>query len=145
MFPEVFIVDLSLNLGQKNILAVKVDTDAGITLDTCAAISRKLGYALDTLPEMDMSYTLEVSSPGVGYPLKLRRQYVQNLGRNLKVTLEDLSKVSGKIREVLEAGVLLEQQAPPQTGKAKAVKVSTDVLPTLLVRWEDIREAKIFI
>ncbi|MDX1906766.1 MAG: ribosome maturation factor RimP [Bacteroidia bacterium] len=144
LFPEVFVVDITLTLGQRNALVIKLDTDQGITLDTCAHISRKLGKALETLPELDMTYTLEVSSPGVGYPLKLRRQYVQNLGRNLKVTLLDHTKISGKITEVLDEGVMLEM-LPVATVKNKPQKASGDPSPTRLVRWEDLKEAKIFI
>ena len=86
--PDVFIVDMSLNRGKANTLHIRVDTDNGISLAQCTQISRADGRELEEMPEMDFPYRLEVSSPGVGFPLKLHRQYVQNKGRHLMLLLQ---------------------------------------------------------
>jgi len=83
--PEVFIVDVKLSIGKKSVLSIKVDTDLGIKLAECAQISRKIGNWLEEENPFDFKYVLEVSSPGVGYPLKLPRQYIQNIGRKLQI------------------------------------------------------------
>src|SRR3954464_14928510 len=84
-----FIVDILASLkGQKKIL-VLVDSDRGLHIDECAEISRKLSKALDDSGFMEENYMLEVSTPGVEHPLKLKRQYIKNIGRNVKVKLAD--------------------------------------------------------
>jgi hypothetical protein len=54
--------------GRRRLLRVVVDSDGGVSLDDAAAVSRELSAALDTVAVMgDFPYTLEVSSPGVGW------------------------------------------------------------------------------
>ncbi|MCX8112193.1 MAG: hypothetical protein N3E49_03205 [Bacteroidia bacterium] len=85
-FPHVFLVESRLRVhGPEPELYLRVDTDKGITLDECVKVhlylKERLG-GLDWLPE---NVGLSVSSPGVGAPLRLRRQYPQNIGRFLFV------------------------------------------------------------
>ncbi|TAE47172.1 MAG: ribosome maturation factor RimP [Bacteroidetes bacterium] len=140
--PEAYVLDLNLRRGKQNVLIIKADTDQGITLDQCADISRKVGYVLETEPEMDFPYVLEVSSPGVGFPLTLHRQYVKNIGRNLKVTRNDLTQVSGVLTAVGEGGIQLSPLADP--GK-KPKKASEPEETLVSVTFADIREAVVFI
>jgi ribosome maturation factor RimP len=62
-----------------------VDTDQGITIAECTALSREIRACLDGAGISDESYELEISSPGIDQPLKLLRQYKKNLGRRFKV------------------------------------------------------------
>ncbi len=48
----------------------------------------------------DGDFSLEVSSPGLDEPLKLKRQYQKNIGRNVEVTLQDGSKKEGKLLSI---------------------------------------------
>ena len=56
----------------------------------------------------DGNFSLEVSSPGVDEPLQLPRQFKKNVGRKLAVTLQDDTKMEGKLTEANEDGILLE-------------------------------------
>jgi ribosome maturation factor RimP len=90
------------NRGERSskILEVYADTDAGITADQLADISRLLSEELDRLDLFPGRYRLEVSSPGLGRPLKLARQYRKNVGRLLKVqyrTTEGTAVVEGTL------------------------------------------------
>jgi ribosome maturation factor RimP len=49
---------------KKWILKVFIDKEGGVTLDTCAEVSRILGPTLDVKAAIPRSYILEVSSPG---------------------------------------------------------------------------------
>jgi ribosome maturation factor RimP len=49
---------------------------------------------------MPEKYTLEVSSPGVDYPLKSERMYRKNIGRNLKVIQNDGSEIKGILESI---------------------------------------------
>ena len=61
---------------------------------------------LAIFPEGDFS--LEVSSPGIDEPLKLHRQYLKNIGRNVEVLLQDSTKKEGKLTEASEESITIE-------------------------------------
>ena len=84
-----YLVDVEVR-GQKNsrIVRVFVDADEGVNLDTCASVSRQLGFLLETEDVIDGKYRLEVSTPGVDRPLADPRQYKKNVGRPLSVRYE---------------------------------------------------------
>ncbi|MEO0469275.1 MAG: hypothetical protein AAF206_06635 [Bacteroidota bacterium] len=140
-----FVVDMQLKRGRPSILNIKVDTDEGISLSECAAISRELGRMLEEDKRMDFRYNLEVSSPGVGYPLKLHRQYVNNIGRHLEVNLPDNVRRKGKLLEVTDEAIHLE---PLPTKKKKRKKKASDPEAAEISPWiafADITEAKVII
>jgi ribosome maturation factor RimP len=59
----------------------------GITLDGCADVSHELSTVLDVseaLPGSD-AYALEVSSPGIDYPLKSDKAFARVVGQKVKV------------------------------------------------------------
>jgi len=82
-----FVVDMHIRIERAGVLIqIFADTDAGITIDQCAHISRELRGVLEaerTLEEKD--FRVEVSSPGMDRPLKLLRQYPKNIGRKFSV------------------------------------------------------------
>ncbi len=79
-----FCLEVQVRNARRGKLArIFVDTDAGITVDKCAEISRDLAHELSGVVE-DL-YQLEVSSPGLDRPLRLLRQYHKNIERKLKV------------------------------------------------------------
>jgi ribosome maturation factor RimP len=95
---------------------VVVDADQGMNIDDCAVLSRQLSKSLDESALVDDNYTLEVSTPGVEQPLQLKRQYTKNIGRRLKVKLQD-STIEGKLAEVTDNEITLFQEVG--TGKKK--------------------------
>lgn len=119
--PSQFLVEVlvSSKKGPKKVLVI-VDGDNGITIDDCAAISRELSVALDDSALVDENYMLEVSTPGLDHPLKLKRQYKKNIGRKLKVKLAD-TIVEGTLTEVNEDTILLSQETG--SGKKKELKI----------------------
>ena len=68
-------------------LRVYIDKEGGIAVDDCEIISRKLGEWLDTEDFIDDSYILEVSSPGLGRPLKKEKDFVRSMGKDVEVRL----------------------------------------------------------
>lgn len=107
-----YLIEVNLR-GERNsrILEVLVDTDAGVTLDECAEISRHISAVVDGENLIEGRYRLEVSSPGVYRPLKLHRQYKRSIGRQLKVTYhgDDGKKTTvGVLVDVNEGGIVLK-------------------------------------
>jgi ribosome maturation factor RimP len=87
---DMFIVELSVKPGNK--IEILVDRDSGLALEDCLSVSRHVEGNLDREIE---DYSLDVSSPGVGKPLKLKRQYVKNVGRTVNVKRTDGTIVEG--------------------------------------------------
>jgi ribosome maturation factor RimP len=94
-----FVVDIKVSLSKVySKVTILLDSDEGIKIDECTAISRQLGTDIDEM--MPEKYTLEVSSPGVDYPLKSERMYRKNIGRNLKVIQNDGSEIKGILESI---------------------------------------------
>jgi ribosome maturation factor RimP len=98
---DYFVVDVSLS-GAKNSqkLSVLIDGDNGIDIDVCATVSRKLAAIIEELDLIQDKYILEVSSPGVDYPLTTERQFRKNIGRTVKAFLTDKKSIEGKLVDV---------------------------------------------
>ena len=111
---DVFLVEIKVNAG--NNIIVFLDADNGVTIDTCIRINRALYKQIEEnalFPNGD--FALEVSSPGVEEPLKLHRQYRKNIGRTVEVLLNDETKKQGKLTEVNNDEIIIEETE----GKAK--------------------------
>ncbi len=119
-----FIVEVEVGeKGAQKQIRILIDADEGLNINTCALVSRAVGEEIEAIALLDQAYVLEVSSPGVDYPLVSERQYKKNLGRNLKVTLADGSTVEGKLSGVEEAGLTLQV-----TKKEKGKKATEEEL-----------------
>lgn len=68
-------------------LRAYIDKEGGITVDDCEVVSRALGDLLDQEDFIEESYILEVSSPGLGRPLKKDKDFERNLGCEVEVRL----------------------------------------------------------
>lgn len=119
-----FLVNVNVTGGanQKKVLVV-MDGDNGITIEECAKVSRGLAALLDEQGLISEHYTLEVTTPGLDSPLKLVRQYKKNIGRNLKVTLNDKSQVKGKLTAANDSSIQLDVEYKNEKEKNEAKKV----------------------
>lgn len=103
--------------GSKSNLVVRViaDQDGGITLPTCAAISRALSDQLDVADIVPGRYRLEVSSPGVDWPLKTARDFQRHLGREVNLRYreggETVATVEGTIQAVSDAEIVIAEKS----------------------------------
>lgn len=68
-------------------LRVYIDKEEGIAVDDCEVVSRALGEWLDTEDFIEDSYILEVSSPGLGRPLKKEKDFKRNIGNDVDIKL----------------------------------------------------------
>ncbi|MDE6313345.1 MAG: ribosome maturation factor RimP [Lachnospiraceae bacterium] len=66
-------------------LRVYIDKEGGITIDDCEVVSRALGDLLDSEDFIEEAYILEVSSPGLGRPLKKEKDFKRSLGEEVEV------------------------------------------------------------
>ena len=68
-------------------LRASLDKEGGIAVDDCEVISRILSDWLDQTDFIEESYILEVSSPGLGRPLKKERDFERSLGEEVEIRL----------------------------------------------------------
>lgn len=64
-----------------------IDKEGGITIDDCELVSRAMSEQLDDNDFIEDSYILEVSSPGLGRPLKKEKDFARNIGEEVEVRL----------------------------------------------------------
>lgn len=103
-----FLVDVRIKPTHN--VKVYIDGDQGISIEKCVQYNRALYKKLEEsglFPAGDFS--LEVSSPGLDEPLKLHRQYRKNIGRQVELVLQDGSKKEGRLVDVSEDGIIVEE------------------------------------
>lgn len=71
--------------GGNRFLRAYIDKPGGITVDDCEIASRALSDRLDEQDFIEESYILEVSSPGLGRPLKKEKDFARNVGQLIEI------------------------------------------------------------
>lgn len=66
-------------------LRAYIDKPGGISINDCEAVSRRLSDLLDEKDFIDESYIMEVSSPGLGRPLKKEKDFRRSLGKEVDI------------------------------------------------------------
>ena len=66
-------------------LRAYIDKPGGITVDDCELVSRALSDLLDEHDFIEDAYILEVSSPGLGRPLKKDKDFARIIGEEVDV------------------------------------------------------------
>lgn len=84
-------------------LRAYIDKEGGITVDDCEVVNRKLSDWLDEEDFIEESYILEVSSPGLGRPLKKEKDFVRSIGKEVDVKLYKALNKQKDYTGVLEA------------------------------------------
>ncbi len=131
---QVDLIDLYLKgRSGSHVLRIYVDTDEGISLDQCAALSRQISDLLDTRDLISDRYRLEVSSPGLDRPLKTERDFKRNLGRTAKVIYtekEEEKTLTGIIEHVDNNQVLFNQNK-----NQIKIEISTILVAKIIPKW----------
>jgi ribosome maturation factor RimP len=123
------LVDLEFSGGgSTSVLRVYVDRSAGITVDQCADLSRKISDLLDMEDLIPGRYRLEVSSPGLDRPLISSADFRRKIGEKVRVflngSLDGKTELVGEIKELKGENLILrlESTEPTRmTGGEKAV------------------------
>lgn len=66
-------------------LRLYIDKEGGITIDDCEAVSRLFSDKLDEEDFIDDAYVMEVSSPGLGRPLKKEKDFKRSIGKEVEI------------------------------------------------------------
>ncbi len=71
--------------GSNWYLRYYIDKEGGINIQDCELVSRALSEKLDTDDFIDDAYILEVSSPGLGRPLKKEKDFLRSIGKEVEI------------------------------------------------------------
>tara|TARA_B110000003_G_scaffold254456_1_gene270458 strand:+ start:17 stop:529 length:513 start_codon:yes stop_codon:yes gene_type:complete len=131
---SLYLIDLSIT--ENNKIQVTIDGDKGVPLSECIRVSRNVEHNFDREEE---DFSLEVSTPDIAHPLKVKRQYIKNINRILKVKTSE-EDIEGVLVEADEDKIVLNWKArePKPIGKGK---VTVD--KTATISYKDIKEAKV--
>lgn len=100
--------------GGQYYLRAYIDKPGGITIDDCVDVSREMNEILDREDYVDGTYTFEVSSPGLGRPIRKERDFARNLDKEVEIksyrTIDGEKEFLGLLRDYSEADVTIESE-----------------------------------
>ncbi len=75
--------------GKGKVVRIYIDKEGGVNIDDCSAVSRELSVVMDVHDVINGPYNLEISSPGLTRQLKKERDFTKNIGKKLKIKLNN--------------------------------------------------------
>ena len=132
--PDVFLVEVKIK--PTNNVKIFLDADNGMSIERLIQYNRRLYKDIEEdgfFPGNDFS--LEVSSPGLDEPLKIRRQYVKNVGRHVEVIEEDGAIREGKMTFVTDEAIVVEEEK----GKGKKKEIVEHTIPFTNIKMTKIQ------
>lgn len=105
-------------------LRIYIDKEEGrISLDDCAAVSRRVSEILDVQDPIEDAYYLEVSSPGLNRGLYTEEHFKRFIGSEVLIKLtksvDGMKSVKGILKEVLDDSIVVEGETEVKILKDK--------------------------
>ena len=132
---DLFLVDVLVTPDKRILVEIDID-DGGISIDTCAALSRYISAEFEA--EIG-DYELEVASAGIGQPFKILRQYEKHTGKEVEVLMKNGIKQTGILQEVTPEKFTLQITKKVKLPDAKR---KTEVTENLTFTYNEIKQAK---
>ena len=105
--------------GSNWYLRAYIDKEGGISVDDCEVVSRAFSDKLDEEDFIDDAYIMEVSSPGLGRPLKKEKDYKRSMGKELEIrtyrAINREKEIYGILKSYDENSVTIENEDGEQT------------------------------
>ena len=133
---DVFLVECRVKTDNK--IRVFIDSERGITIDDCVALSRHIEGNLDREKE---DFGLDVSSAGLDLPLRVPRQFKKNIGRSVHVIMNDGAEINGKIVEATDENFLVLPEIKKKKRNTKTEE--TAEIQPVSVNYTDQKSTKI--
>ena len=106
-------------------LRVYADKEGGINIDDCVLISRALEEKLDAEDFISDAYILEVSSPGLGRPLKKEKDFKRSLGKLVEIRtyrpIEKQKEFCGILKAYDSNSVTIDEDGTERTFEKKDI------------------------
>ena len=111
---EIYLEDVSVHGGGRDrLVKVIVDTEQGITLSQCQALSKRISDVFYKKDIFHGDYRLEVSSPGADKPLVKPYEYRRSIGKDLIVNYQkegETKSITGQLVSYNEDSITLHQK-----------------------------------
>ena len=95
-------------------LRAYIDKEGGITVNDCEAVAREMNEILDREDFVEDSYVFEVSSPGLGRPLKKEKDFRRSLGEEVEIRtyhmIDRQKEFTGILKDYDETTVTIEME-----------------------------------
>jgi len=126
------LVDLQFRQeGSGWVLRLFIDTEGGVMLDHCSAVSREVGQLLDVEDVIEQAYHLEVSSPGIERPLKTLEAFQRFVGKKARI----------KLHESIDGEKTFEGIIEPVNGEE--VSLSVDGAVVVKCKFDQLNKARL--
>ncbi len=114
-----------LKEGASWYLRVFIDKPEGISIDDCTNVSHAIDPIIDEADPIDVSYYLEVCSPGIERELTRSRHYEESLGKQVRLKLyrayDGKKEIIGTLEDVTEENVTLVTEGNALTVERKNI------------------------
>ena len=114
-----------LKEGASWYLRVFIDKPEGISIDDCTNVSHDIDPIIDEADPIDVSYYLEVCSPGIERELTRSRHYEESLGKQVRLKLyrayDGKKEITGTLEDVTEENVTLVTEGNALTVERKNI------------------------
>lgn len=128
---------LSVEIKSGNAISVELESMGPVSISDCVDISRQIEHNLDREEE---DFSLQVSSPGLGKPLKDYRQFVKNVGRHLEIRLANGEEFEGELMSADQEKIeIKESKKEKLEGKKKKELVEINHV----LSYPEVKQAKI--
>lgn len=114
-----------LKEGASWYLRVFIDKPEGISIDDCTNVSHAIDPIIDEADPINVSYYLEVCSPGIERELTRSRHYEESLGKQVRLKLyrayDGKKEITGTLEDVTEENVTLVTEGNALTVERKNI------------------------
>lgn len=95
-------------------LRAYIDKEGGINIDDCELVSRALSEKLDEVDFIEEAYILEVSSPGLGRPLKKDKDLKRSIGEEVEIrtyrAIDRQKEFTGVLKSFDEENITIDME-----------------------------------
>lgn len=133
-----FIVNIHINTN--NVIYVELDKHEGsVSVDDCIRVSRNVEHNLD---REEQDFELSVSSAGLDKGLRVFPQYKKNIGRKVKVKLNEGGSIEGEMIDATPEHVVVQTT---RKERIEGKKKKETIIEDHTLKMDEIKETKIVI
>jgi len=131
---------VALKISSNNIINVEIDKEDGnVSINDCMSVSRNVEHNLD---REEQDFELHVSSAGLDKSLRVLKQFVKNIGRDVTVKLNNKTTEEGELIQADDKGLTIRQE---KRVKIEGTKKKEDIVEEKYFPMNEIKETKIVI
>ena len=134
---DLFLVEITVS--SSNHIVVLIDSEKGVSIDQCIVLSKHIEQNLNRDIE---DFELDVASSGLGQPLKVLKQYIKNIGKDVDLVLLNGQKITGKLLEANKEGISIEVEKNVLVEGKKRKQL---VKETVSLKYTEIKTTKVVV